>query len=211
MAEKLVDARKSQERGTASLVQFPDDAELAERLARGDAWAREALYRKYVEAVWGLALRLTGNRSDAEDVVQDTFAEALRDAAQLRERGAVRAWLMGVAVHQVHRRFRRRRLLRLLGLDRGAADSLDEIAARHTPPDVLAELQLIGRELRTLPSKTRIAWTLRYVEGCSLGEVAEYCGCSLATAKRSIAAAQRRLARHVEPRGNDELAEATDE
>jgi RNA polymerase sigma-70 factor (ECF subfamily) len=199
MAENVVDARPSQERGKTSLVQFPDDAELAERLARGDAWAREALYRKYVQAVWGLALRLTGNRCDAEDVVQDTFAEALRDAAQLRDRGAIRAWLMGVAVHQVQRRFRRRRLLRALGLERGDADTLDEIAARHTPPDVLAELQLIGRELRRLPSKTRIAWTLRFVEGCSLSEVAEFCDCSLATAKRLIAAAQRKLACHLEP------------
>jgi RNA polymerase sigma-70 factor (ECF subfamily) len=203
MAENLVDARQPQERGKTSLVHFPDDGELAERLARGDAWAREALYRKYVQAVWGLALRLTGNRSDAEDVVQDTFAEALRDAAQLRERGAIRGWLMGVAVHQVHRRFRRRRLLRALGLDRGSADTLDELAARHTPPDVLAELQLIGRALHSLPSKSRIAWTLRYVEGCSLSEVAEYCSCSLATARRLIAVGQRKLACHLEPGGGD--------
>jgi RNA polymerase sigma-70 factor (ECF subfamily) len=194
MAEKLA---KTPYRAQTSLMPSPDDGELAERLARGDAWAREALYRKYVQAVWGLALRLTGDRSDAEDVVQDTFAEALRDAAQLRDRGAIRAWLMGVAVHQVHRRFRRRRLLRVLGLDRGADTSLDELAARDTPQDVLAELQKISRELGRLPPKPRIAWTLRFVEGCTLAEVAAYCECSLATAKRQIATAQRRLAHHV--------------
>lgn len=198
MAEHIANLAAVQERETASLVHFPDDRELAERFARGDAWAREALYRKYVQAVWSLALRLTGNPSDAEDVVQDTFAEALRDASQLRDRGAIRSWLMGVAVHQVHRRFRRRRLLRALGLDRGATHTLDELAARSTPPDVLAELQRVGRALDALPARPRIAWTLHFVEGCSLAEIAQYCDCSLATVKRQIASAQRKLARHID-------------
>jgi RNA polymerase sigma-70 factor (ECF subfamily) len=199
MPEKLAPLSELQPRGQTSLVNSPDDRELAERLARGDAWAREALYRKYVSAVWGLALRLTGDRTDAEDVVQDTFAEALRDAAQLRDHGAIRPWLLSVAVHQVHRRFRRRRLLRLLGLDRGVEpQSLDALAARETPPDVVLELRNIAGVLAGLPPKPRIAWTLRYVEGCTLSEVAEYCQCSLATAKRQIVVAQRKLAGHVE-------------
>ena len=205
MAEHLANLAAVQERGTARLVHFPEDRELAERFARGDAWAREALYRKYVQSVWGLALRLTGNRTDAEDVVQDTFAEALRDAAQLRDRAAIRSWLLGVAVHQVHRRFRRRRLLRALGLDRGATHTLDELASRNTPPDVLVELKRVSSQLERLPARSRITWTLRFVEGCSLVEIAEYCGCSLATVKRQIASAQRRLAQYVE------IAEPADE
>ena len=43
------------------------------------------------------------------------------------------------------------------------------------------------------PSDQRIAWSLRYVEGYALGEVASACGCSLATAKRKIAAAQHKV------------------
>jgi RNA polymerase sigma-70 factor, ECF subfamily len=177
----------------------PSDAELAERLGRDDAWAKEALYRKYVQTIWGLALRLTGNRADAEDVVQDTFAEAMRDAKQLREHTRLRAWLMSVAVHQAHRRFRRRRLLRALGLDREMDASLvDLVAAPDVGAETLSEFRLLGRVLATLAAKDRIAWTLRFVEGCSLSEVAELCACSLATAKRRIAAAQRSVGRHVE-------------
>jgi RNA polymerase sigma-70 factor (ECF subfamily) len=180
------------------LASSPSDEELAERLVRGDAWAREALYRKYVQAVWGLALRLTGNRADAEDVVQDTFAEALRDIRQLNDRSAVRAWLMGVAVHQVHRRFRRRRLLRTLGIETREIASLEHLASRQVSAEVVIELKLLGQVLVALPARERIAWMLRFVEGCSLPEVAQYCSCSLATAKRRIAAAQLRVDQHVE-------------
>ena len=183
------------QRSEAALLNVPDDAELAERLARGDAWAREALYRKYVAAVWGLALRLTGDRCEAEDIVQDTFAEALRDAPALRDRRALRSWLLSVTVHQAHRRFRRRRLLRTLGLDGGSdAPLLEGLAAKHVPEDVVLELGLISHVLRSMSPDLRIAWMLRYVEGCSLEEVAEYARCSLATAKRRIAAAQARVA-----------------
>jgi RNA polymerase sigma-70 factor (ECF subfamily) len=195
-------------RGQAGLLSVPDDEELAERLARGDAWAGEALYRKYVAAVWGLALRMTGDRSEAEDIVQDTFAEALRDAGAVRDRRALRSWLLSVAVHQAHRRFRKRRLLRVLGLDgRSEAPLLEGLAAHDAPGDVVLDLRLVSRVLRRLPAELRIAWTLRYVEGCSLEEVAAYARCSLATAKRRIAAAQARVAVHV----HVELAEDVDD
>jgi RNA polymerase sigma-70 factor (ECF subfamily) len=174
-----------------------EDGELAERLAAGDRWAQEAFYRKYVALVWGVSLRLMGNRADAEDVLQDTFAEALRDAKQMRGRGVIRGWLMSVTVHQAHRRFRRRRLLRKFGLDRSEEVSLDTFASRDTNPEHLAELRKLGELLATLPARRRIAWTLRFVEGCSLEEVAEYCACSLATAKRDIGAAQAVIEVHV--------------
>lgn len=171
-----------------------DDAELSERLAQGDRWAQEAVYRKYVQVVWGLALRLMGNRADAEDVVQDTFAEALRDAGQMRDRRMLRGWLMGVTVHQAHRRFRKRRLLQKLGLDRGErTHMLDEQAGRSLDPELATDLRKLGQRLEQLPPRRRIAWCLRYMEGCSLEEVAQYCACSLATAKREISAAHATL------------------
>src|SRR5260221_2351961 len=84
------------------------DDELIERLLRGDQWAKEALYRRYVSSVWGTALYMMGNRADAQDVVQDTFVEAFRDVATLRTHTALRPWLLRISVHQAHRRFRRR-------------------------------------------------------------------------------------------------------
>jgi RNA polymerase sigma-70 factor (ECF subfamily) len=177
---------------------WPDEAQLAERLVTGEPKARELLYRKYVETVWGLALRLMGNRSEAEDIVQDTFIEAFRDVGQLRDRAAIRAWLLRIAVHQVHRRFRRRRLLRALGMDRGAeVEQLEQLVAPGVSPEVVTELAIVQRVLSELPADQRIAWCLRAIEGYALEEVARLCECSLATAKRRISAVQARIAQHV--------------
>lgn len=184
---------------------WPEDAQLSERLVSGDAWAREALYRKYVDVVWGLSLRLMGNRSDAEDIVQDTFIEAFRDVGQLRDGAAIRGWLLRITVHQAHRRFRRRKLLRALGLDRGVeVAELDRLATPGASAEVVAELGLLQRQLSDLPANQRIAWSLRVVEGYSLEEVASLCGCSLATAKRHISAAQSRIGQHIASEGRDE-------
>ncbi|WP_394835176.1 RNA polymerase sigma factor [Pendulispora rubella] len=180
------------------VVATPSDGELVERIRTGDSWAKEALYRKYFGGIWAVVLRLLGNRADAEDVVQDTFAIALTEFESLRRPEAVGAWLMQIAVRQTHRRFRRRKLRRLLGLDRSIDDaSLELLAHEGTSPEVRAELEKVDRVLARLAPAQRIAWMLRYVEGGSLEEVAAACSCSLATVKRRIVAAEDEVRKHV--------------
>jgi RNA polymerase sigma-70 factor, ECF subfamily len=167
------------------------DGELIERLLRGDQWAKEALYRRYVNVVWSTALHMMGNRSDAQDVVQDTFVEAFRDVAGLREHAALRPWLLRISVHQAHRRFRRRRLLRRLGLDRSVDDaSLDALLHPGASPELRSELRSVERALREASVAERFAWILRHVDGHSLDEVAAASDCSLATVKRRLSRSQ---------------------
>jgi RNA polymerase sigma-70 factor (ECF subfamily) len=173
-----------------------EDATLVERACAGDRRAEEAIYRRHVRFVSGMVLRLLVDPADTEDVVQDTFALALEQMRRLRQKTALRAWLAQIAVSQVHRRFRRRRLLRFLGLERGDPTlTLESIASRDASPDVRSDLAVLSQLLDELPVDRRIAWSLRHVEGHSLEEVAAACRCSLATAKRRIAAADR----HVRP------------
>jgi len=180
----------------------PSDTDLARRIGRGDRWAEEAFYRRHVVHVVGLAQRLLGNSWDAEDVAQETFITAFEIWSQLRDYERARAWLMQIAVRKVHRKFRRRGLLRLLGLDRGVEDlPLDALAREDTSAEVRSELLVLNGVLKSLPAKSRIPWMLRYVEGLPLDEVAEKCDCSLATAKRRIAAAHRVVSRQVEIAG----------
>lgn len=175
------------------------DSELVARLARGDQWAKEALYRRYVRLVWTTALRLVGNRADAQDVVQDTFVEALRDLPALRSSTALRPWLVRIAVHQSHRRFRRRKLLRRLGLDRSIDDApLDALVDAHVPAEFQSELRIVESALRGGDDADRTVWVLRHVEGYSLEEVAAACACSLATTKRRLSRAQRLVQRALQ-------------
>ena len=76
-------------------------------------------------------------------------------------------------------------------------EPLAALAAPTLRPDDRAELALADRVLRGMPADRRIAWMLRRVEGLALAEVAATCACSLATAKRRIAAVDVEMARHV--------------
>jgi RNA polymerase sigma-70 factor (ECF subfamily) len=176
------------------------DAELVRRALAGDTWAEEFLYRRYVRTIWGTVLRLLRSSPEAEDVVQDTFATAFRELSRLRDASALRGWLLRIAVRQVHRRLRRRRLRRLLGLEQDEAEevSLESIAAEGLGAEARAELAMIDRVLARVSSDQRIAWILRHVEGEPLEEVARACGCSLATVKRRIAAADAHLQKHLQ-------------
>jgi RNA polymerase sigma-70 factor (ECF subfamily) len=174
------------------------DAQIVARAMEGDRWGREMLYRRHAAYLLAIAARLIGNRSEGEEVVQDTFVTAFEQLRQLREPAAVRGWLAQIAVSLVRRRLRRGRLMRVLGLDRGADDAtLAALAAPGTNADQRAELALVDRALAPVSANVRIAWMLRMVEGLELSEVASACGCSLATAKRRIAAAESTVRAHI--------------
>jgi len=174
------------------------DTELVSRALAGDRWGREMLYRRHAGRLLGLTTRLLGNRGDAEEIVQDTFITGFAQLASLREPGAVGAWLGQIAISLVRRRIRRARLLRRLGLDRGADDAtLEALGDPGLSPEERTDLALVDRALGSINAVSRIAWMLRRVEGLPLAEVATMCDCSLATAKRRITEADRRVAEHV--------------
>jgi RNA polymerase sigma-70 factor (ECF subfamily) len=183
------------------LLRMPDaasDVELVGRAAKGDRWSREVLYRRHAGYLLGLASRLLANRGEAEEIVQDTFLAAFERMDTLREPAALRVWLGQIAVNRIRHRLRRVRLMRLLGLDRGADDTtLESLAAPDTTPDLRGELALLDRALAKLPADRRIAWMLRHVDDLELTEVAQVCGCSLATIKRRLSEADAVVRRHV--------------
>jgi RNA polymerase sigma-70 factor (ECF subfamily) len=150
-----------------------------------------------VTFVAGLALRLLRSQMEAEDVTQETFAIALEQLGKLREPESLRSWLAQIALSRVRRRFRRKRVLGALGLDRSMPEDLERLAAPGLSGEMRAELAALDRVLTALPAEQRIAWTLRHVEGEPLEDVARACDCSVATAKRRIAAAEARVKLHV--------------
>jgi RNA polymerase sigma-70 factor (ECF subfamily) len=174
------------------------DTDLALRIQRSDRWAEEAIFRRYVEHISALTYRLLRDRAEAEDVVQDTFLAAF---AQLRSGGApaaFRAWLAGIAVHQVHRRYRRRKLRALLGIHFAGTEAVLQASAyAGIPAELRTELGLLDDALSGLPEESRAAWMLRYVEGYELEEVAALCRCSVSTAKRRIGRARAAVEAHV--------------
>jgi RNA polymerase sigma-70 factor (ECF subfamily) len=187
---RLVRPEAEDQPGSASDI---PDAALVARVANHDAVAFELLYRRHAAFALNLAVRIQGSTQDVEDVVHDAFLRAHQRLAELRDVAAFRAWLGSIVVRLVRTRLRRRRLLSVLGLANPDPVDLEAIASQDANPESRAELAQIYALLQTLPPDERIAWTLRHVERHRLEGVAELTGCSLATAKRRIAKAQRYL------------------
>jgi RNA polymerase sigma-70 factor (ECF subfamily) len=167
------------------------DEELVQRALAGDAWAKEALYRRHVHRVTAVAARLLRRRDEVEDVVQDTFACGFRELDRLREPARVGSWLVASAVHRIQKRFRRRRLQRLLGLDRSLDDeTLVHQARSDASQEARVELARIDAALLRAGDAERTCWVLRHLFGYPLPEVAALTGCSLSTVNRRIARAQ---------------------
>lgn len=179
---------------TAGPLAACSESELIERAAGGDPLAQQALYVRYAPAMAQRVGRLLGRSADAEDVVQDAFVEAFRDLEKLQDRSRLGQWLMRVAIHQTYRVFRKRRLLRRLGLDRGADDyALSRIADDRVDAELITKLGELDRVLSRMPTNWRIVWMLRHIEGCSLPEVAEQTGASLSSVKRYLARGESML------------------
>ncbi|MDD9932612.1 MAG: sigma-70 family RNA polymerase sigma factor [Myxococcales bacterium] len=167
--------------GKAAKADAPDPAALSD----------EALFKRYAPYVARIGLRLLGREADVDDLIQEVFLAAFRQKHQVRDPAAFKSWLAIVAVRTARRQLRKRKVRSFVGLDT-LAPSL-ELRDPDISPERRALLTRVYQALDQLPVDHRLAWTLRYVEGEKLERVAERCGCSLATAKRRIAAAHTRI------------------
>jgi RNA polymerase sigma-70 factor (ECF subfamily) len=151
----------------------------------------EALFQRFAPYVARIGLRLLGRESDVDDLIQDVFLAAFKQRHQVRDPQAFKGWLAIIAVRAARRQLRRRNLRAFVGLDTLAAPL--ELRDQGMSPERRALLARVYQALDRISVEQRLAWTLRFVEGEKLEEVAEHCGCSLATAKRRIASAHAQI------------------
>jgi RNA polymerase sigma-70 factor (ECF subfamily) len=151
----------------------------------------EVLYQEYAPYVAGVASRVLGRAAEVDDVVQEVFALAVRGLRRREEPNQMKGWFAKVTVRLCTRQLRSRRLWALVDL---AADAnYDRLAEPDAGADEKQLVIEVYRALDRLPTRERVPWTLRHVEGEQLERVAELCGCSLATVKRRVARAHEKL------------------
>jgi len=168
---------------TPSPLDEADRAALA-RIAGGELAALEYLYDRYKTMAYSIAYRITNDATLAEDVVQDAFLGAWRNAARYIEgRGSVKTWLLSIVHHRAIDAIRRRRpTSELPELDAGLPDAL-------TMPDVWAEVSAnldsitVREALVALSDVQREALELAYFGGLTQQEIAERTGTPLGTVK----------------------------
>ena len=149
------------------------------------------LFHRYSSYVAAVAHRLLGRDDEVDDTVQEVFLAAVRGLDSVRDPEAIKGWLASITVRTARRRLKRRRVRVLLRLD--PDPEYDAVVDAAASPEQRALLARVYELLDAMPANLRIAWALRHVQGERLEDVAELSGCSLATAKRRIAAAAKRL------------------
>jgi RNA polymerase sigma-70 factor (ECF subfamily) len=167
-----------------------DDAAIVARVASGDAAALGSLYDAHARSVYSLALRILGNESDAEDLVQEVFAEAWRRSRSYdASRGPVIAWLVTMTRSRAIDRVRARRARPDLRDADDARDVRDFPSTQAGPADqVLADedARRVRTALAALPLLQRLAIELAYYEGLTQSEIADRLEEPLGTVKTRI-------------------------
>ncbi len=174
--------------GVAHAAPSEDDAALVLGLRRGDRASQRELFERFAPHVERILLRCLGRDAELADVLHDTFVQAFASAGSIRDGSALKAWLSMVAVHVARGVIRRRKVRRWLVF--WAPEDLPEATSNAASAEDTRAVGRVYALLDRLPADDRLAFSLRFVEGMSLTEAAEACGCSLATVKRRIARAQ---------------------
>jgi RNA polymerase sigma-70 factor, ECF subfamily len=163
-----------------------DERALVARAAAGDAPAFERLIELHGRRTYRMLVRIVGNPSDAEDVLQETLLKAWKALPRFRGDAQFATWLYRIAVNEANRRLAREARRRSLPFE----DTLAEVPDLDPGPDAHAESaelqELVGRCIDGLPAQYREAVVLRDIEGLSNEEAAEVLGLTVRNFKSRL-------------------------
>ncbi|MDQ1406070.1 MAG: polymerase sigma-70 factor, subfamily [Acidobacteriaceae bacterium] len=171
---------------------------------RGNAPALEELVLRHERRVFAVAQRITNNREDAEDVVQETFHKVFLHLDSFQEKSRFSTWLTRIAMNEAFMLLRRRR-----GVFEDLPDSTDEAAKseseifvdqRPNPEEACAQrehTQLLSEAINRLGPTVRTAILLRDIQERSVEEAAQILGTTRSAVKARVFQGRRKLRRIV--------------
>lgn len=180
-----------------AVANYVSEAELLEGLQSGEP----AAYRSFVQLnsanVYNVALKLLGDKQEAEDVLQETFLSAFEAIDRFEGRSRLSTWLYRIAYNASLMRLRKRRQMTTFSLDRpppedngGSEPISHHLVDWSTVPDdqlLTAEArQVMDSAIAELPESLRSAFVLRDIQGLSGAETAEILGITIQAVKNRL-------------------------
>ena len=178
-----------------------DDALLLRSTQRGDHEAVAAIYDRYGGVAFGLAFRITNDRTLAEDAVQEAFVSMWKQAPRFDpERGQVRSWLLTIVHHRAIDAVRRR----ASRAERTLPEGPEEFIATRGRPEELAEWALeaeaVREAMRLVPEDQRRTIEMAYFGGLTHVEIAERTGVPLGTVKSRLRIGLEKMREQLRPK-----------
>jgi RNA polymerase sigma-70 factor, ECF subfamily len=169
---------------------------LIENVQRGEMAAFQELVEKYKQKVYYMALDMTGNHHDAEDLSQEVFMKVFVSIKDFRGESKLSSWLYRIAMNTCIDKTRRKHL-KLVDLD----EKMHEKATTGKNPEQLmharATQDQIEQALQKLPPRQRSIFVLRHYNELMLREIAETLGISEGTVKAQLFRAIQRLQKEL--------------
>ena len=181
------------------------DAAFVAKARAGDSDAYRVLVERHSRALFRLAFRMTGNESDAEDVVQESFLRAYRQLAKFDDRASFGTWIYRIASNCSLDlvRSRKRRSEHLAPNDPEMDDpTLNLPALDPTPERAVLSTEVrerVTEAMGDLSPTERTAFVLRHFEGMCIEDVSRVLECQPGAAKHSVFRAVQKLRRALEP------------
>lgn len=162
------------------------EASLLDRARAGDQRAFAALLEPYRDRLWGVCLRITRQKPDAEDALQDALIAVWQHLSRFRGDSAFSTWAYRIAANSALAIVRKRKDVSTDGFEQesDSADFTDAVASRD----------LVQAALRAVPPDFRVALVLREYGGLSYEEIAQHQGILVGTVKTRISRARAALA-----------------
>ena len=187
-----------EEKTDLTAIETISETELVQRCLTGHEAAQRQLYGRYVGAMFHTVLRLTANRSDAEDVTQEVFVKVFEKLGSFRGESTLGAWIKRIAVNTTLNFLRQANRLQTVALE------------DHAPPpdepevDEAAwalDIRRIHEALVELPDGCRLVFNLHLLEGYRHQDVAKMLGITESTSKTQYMRAKRLLREKLEDGG----------
>jgi RNA polymerase sigma-70 factor (ECF subfamily) len=178
-----------------------DEGQLVSEAKAGNYAAFEELVNRYEKKIYRLGMNITGNREDAEDVLQDAFLKAFEHLPDFREDSRFYTWITRIAVNEALMKLRKRKSSKEVGME-DSEDENGDVQVREfadwkpNPEQQFAQTeleQILQTAVGTLSPGFRTVFYLRDVEGLSTEETAEMLDLSVGAVKARLFRARLRL------------------
>jgi len=202
----------------SSPIDIDEEAAVVAQARLGDATAFSELLRRYEGKIFRLAMHITQNREDAEDVLQETFLKAYEHLDQFQGQSKFYTWIVRIAVNQALMKLRKRKSDRSVSLDDTIDTGEDTVAREIAGWDENPEQQysreelsrILGGAVEDLAPIYRAVFVLRDIDELSTEETADALGLSIPAVKSRLLRARLqlrdKLTRFFKRKGDDAFA-----
>ena len=165
--------------------------ELIKNCEKGNRKAQEQLYRDYSRVLYGVCLKYSRNKTEAEDNLHDSFMVIFNKIGQFKHKGSFEGWLRRITVNTVLQKYRKE-----VGLSVVPDTIEEEVEVESGYLDI--SLPVLLSYIQELPNKYRLTFNMYVLDGYSHNEISQSLGTSVGTSKSNLARARMILKEKIE-------------